>query len=454
MKEAQEKKLTIKQYLIVASMIFALFFGAGNLIFPLHLGQLAGKNWGPAAIGFSITGVVLPLLSLLAVAITRSNGVYQIGLPVGKVFALLFMTLIQLTMGPLFAAPRNATVAYTVGVAPLLPKQLQGGGLIVFTAIFFAIVFVIAYNESDILSSLGKILNPIFLVLLFLVFVIAFARPLGNLGTVPVSKAYAQETIVKGFLEGYNTMDALAGLAFGVTVVTAIKELIGNNESETAKITAKSGLIAVIAIGVIYTLLIMVGAMSLGHFGITSDGGVLLSHIVRYYAGIFGQALLAVLVFLACLTTAVGVLAAFALDFSAHYTKFSYKGWLTIACIGSFATANLGLDKIIHWSLPVLMFLYPLAIVLIILSLFSPFFKKDKVIYQITMALTLIPATFDLITNLPAPIAGTPFYNAVSRIRLQYLPFANVGLAWVVPTILGLVIGVLVHIWRRKSNRI
>ena len=211
-------------------------------------------------------------------------------------------------------------------------------------------------------------------------------------------------------------MDALAGLAFGVTVVTAIKELIGNNESETAKITAKSGLIAVIAIGVIYTLLIMVGAMSLGHFGITSDGGVLLSHIVRYYAGIFGQALLAVLVFLACLTTAVGVLAAFALDFSAHYTKFSYKGWLTIACIGSFATANLGLDKIIHWSLPVLMFLYPLAIVLIILSLFSPFFKKDRVIYQITMALTLIPATFDLITNLPAPIAGTSFYNAASRI--------------------------------------
>ena len=100
------------------------------------------------------------------------------------------------------------------------------------------------------------------------------------------------------------------------------------------------------------------------------------------------------------------------------------------------------------------MFLYPLAIVLIILSLFSPFFKKDRVIYQITMALTLIPATFDLITNLPAPIAGTSFYNAVSRIRLQYLPFANVGLAWVVPTILGLVIGVLVHIWRRKSNRI
>lgn len=434
-------------------MIFALFFGAGNLIFPLHLGQLAGKNWGSAAIGFSITGVVLPLLSLLAVAITRSNGVYQIGLSIGKIFALSFMTLIQLTMGPLFAAPRNATVSYTVGIAPLLPKQLQSIGLQVFTTIFFIIVFMIAYNESDILSSLGKILNPIFLILLFLVFVIAFAHPLGDLNTVPVSKEYLHRAIVKGFLEGYNTMDALAGLAFGVTVVAAVKQLV-NNEKKVAKITAKAGLMAVIGIGIIYTLLIAVGAMSLGHFKIASDGGILLSKIVNYYAGVFGQALLAVLVFLACLTTAVGILSAFALDFSAHYSKFSYKGWLTIACIGSFATANLGLDKIINWSRPVLMFLYPLAIVLIILSIFSPLFKGDKVVYKVTMALTLVPATFDLITHLPAPIAGTQFYQAVSQFRLQYLPFANIGLSWIVPTILGLFISLLIHCWHRKTNKI
>ncbi|WP_347283824.1 branched-chain amino acid transport system II carrier protein [Lactobacillus taiwanensis] len=454
MKEAKGKTLSKKQYLIVASMIFALFFGAGNLIFPLHLGQLAGRNWGSAAIGFSITGVVLPLLSLLAVAITRSNGVYQIALPVGKIFALSFMTLIQLTMGPLFAAPRNATVSYTVGIAPLLPKQFKSIGLFVFTTIFFAIVFMIAYNESDILSSLGKILNPIFLILLFLVFVMAFAYPLGNLSTVAVSKEYLHGTVVKGFLEGYNTMDALAGLAFGVTVVTAIKELVNNNEKKVAKITAKAGLMAVIGIGIIYTLLIAVGAMSLGHFKITSDGGILLSKIVNYYAGIFGQALLAVLVFLACLTTAVGILSAFALDFSAHYPKFSYKGWLIISCVGSFATANLGLDKIISWSLPVLMFLYPLAIVLIILSLFSPLFKGDKVMYKVTMALTLVPAIFDLITHLPAPIAGTQFYKAVSQFRLQYLPLANIGLSWVVPTILGLVISIFIHVWHRKTNKI
>lgn len=147
-------------------------------------------------------------------------------------------------------------------------------------------------------------------------------------------------------------------------------------------------------------------------------------------------------------------MSAFALDFSAHYSKFSYKGWLTIACIGSFATVNLGLDKIINWSRPVLMFLYPLAIVLIILSIFSPLFKGDKVVYKVTMALTLVPATFDLITHLPAPIAGTQFYRAVSRFRLQYLPFANIGLSWIVPTILGLLISFLIHCWHRKTNKI
>ncbi|WP_301055313.1 branched-chain amino acid transport system II carrier protein [Lactobacillus hominis] len=454
MKSTKPKKISGKQYLVVASMIFALFFGAGNLIFPLHLGQLAGKNWLLASTGFLLTGVVLPLLSLLAIAITRSNGIYHLSLPVGSGFALIFMTLTQLTLGPLFAAPRNATVSYTVGIAPLLPKQFQDIGLIIFTIIFFVIVFAIAYNESDILSSLGKILNPIFLILLFLVFVVAFAKPLGNPSSAHVTGVYAHRALISGFLEGYNTMDALAGLAFGVTVVTSIKELVNNDELETAKVTAKSGFIAVLGIGLIYCLLIILGAMSLGHFKIAADGGVLLSEIVTYYAGIFGQALLAMLIFLACLTTAVGVVAAFALDFHSHYPKLSYHAWLAIACVGSLATANLGLVQIIKWSLPILMFLYPIAIVLIVLALLSPFFKNDHVVYKVAIFLTLIPAVFDLIVNLPAPLANTNFVKAVANWRMTCLPLANVGLSWLVPTLIGLVLGIVLHIWRRKKEKI
>lgn len=124
MQDLTTKKLTFKQYLVVASLLFGLFFGAGNLIFPLHLGQLAGANWGPAALGF--TGVLLPLLSVLAIAVTRAEGVYDVGRPLGAVFALVFMVLIHATIGPLFGTPRTATVSFTVGVAPFVPKAAQG----------------------------------------------------------------------------------------------------------------------------------------------------------------------------------------------------------------------------------------------------------------------------------------------------------------------------------------
>lgn len=187
MNNSKSNQLSWKQYLIVASLLFGLFFGAGNLIFPLHLGQLAGSNWGKAAIGFLITGVLLPLLSVLAVAITRSHGVYDIGKPLGAGFAIVFMILIHATIGPLFGTPRTATVSFTVGVAPFVPKHMQTLSLLIFSALFFAAAFAFSYHENNILSNVGKVLNPLFLALLFLVFVIAFLHPLGNPQTAPIT---------------------------------------------------------------------------------------------------------------------------------------------------------------------------------------------------------------------------------------------------------------------------
>lgn len=176
----EERKLTKKDYVVVSSMLFALFFGAGNLIFPLHLGQLAGANWLPAALGFLVTGVLLPLLSVLAISITHSEGVYDVGKPLGPVFALVFMVLIHGTIGPLFGTPRTATVSYTVGVAPLVPAHLQTLGLVVFSAVFFALAYFLSVEQSKIVSNVGKLLNPVFLVLLVFVFFLGFSRPLGS----------------------------------------------------------------------------------------------------------------------------------------------------------------------------------------------------------------------------------------------------------------------------------
>lgn len=449
MDKSQSQSMTFKKYLVVASLLFGLFFGAGNLIFPLHLGQLAGKNWLLAASGFLITGVLLPLLSVLAVSITKAEGVYDIGKPLGTLFALTFMVLIHATIGPLFGTPRTATVSFTIGVEPFLGKQYHQVALLIFSALFFLAAFFFSYKENDILTNVGKILNPTFLALLFLVFVIAFAKPLGNPQTAPVTAAYLHSALTNGFLEGYNTMDALAGLAFGVTVVTAVRQMV-KKQKQVSKVVAKSGVLAMSAVGIIYLLLIVMGAMSLGKLKVSPDGGVAFNQIVDAYAGVFGQIVLAFLLCLTCLTTAVGLVAAFAQDFHKHFPKVSYHTWLALSCLASFLTANFGLDTIISWSTPMLMFLYPLSMVLILLSVASPLFKRDSAVYFFVVLFTVIPALFDMVVAFPAVVSASKFGLAVANLR-NALPLSQMGLSWLVPALAGLTLGLAVHFFRRKK---
>lgn len=163
--DINKKPLSWKDYLVVASLLFGLFFGAGNLIFPIHLGQLSGANWGMATFGFLVTAVLLPLLAVLAISASHAKGVYDIGKPLGPKFALIFMVLIHLTLGPLFATPRTASISFSVGLAPVLPQKYAKISLLIFSAIFFILAFIIAYRQSTILSSIGKVLNPLFLIL-------------------------------------------------------------------------------------------------------------------------------------------------------------------------------------------------------------------------------------------------------------------------------------------------
>ena len=443
------KKMTFKDYAVVSSLLFGLFFGAGNLIFPLHLGQLAGHNWGPAALGFLVTGVLLPLLSVLAIAITRAKGVYDVGLPLGAGFALVFMVLIHATIGPLFGTPRTATVAYSVGLQPFLGAH-NSWGLFLFSALFFTAAFAFSYRENDILANVGKVLNPLFLALLTLVFLVAFANPLGSTVSAPVTTAYSDfsNALTNGFLEGYNTMDALAGLAFGVTVVTAIQQMGQKDPKHVSLVTAKSGFFSMGAVALIYLLLILLGAMSLGQFKLSPEGGTAFSQIVKAYAGSLGQAVLASLLTVTCLTTAVGLVAAFAQDFHNHFPKVSYHVWLFLSCFSSFLTANFGLETIIAWSTPMLMFLYPLSMVLILLSVFSPLFKRDGVVYLMVVVCTVVPAFFDMIVAFPKVVSQSSFGLSIAGLR-AYLPFANIGMSWVVPALVGLVVGLCLHFVRR-----
>ncbi|TMT01295.1 branched-chain amino acid transport system II carrier protein [Apilactobacillus kunkeei] len=451
MEDLNKKPLSFKQYLVVSSLLFALFFGAGNLIFPLHLGQLAGSHWFTAMLGFLCTGVALPLLSVLAISVTRSKGVYDIGTPLGSTFALVFMVLIHATIGPLFGTPRTATVPFAVGIQPLLPSNFVHYGLLVFSFLFFLAAFLLSYKESSIMASVGKLLNPVFLVLLFVVFFLAFLHPMSSAGSQPVTSAYQNGSFFNGFLEGYNTMDALAGLAFGVTVVTAVNQLGKTNPLSNAKVTAKAGFLAEALVGLIYVVLIWLGATTLGQFKASSDGGVAFNQLMTYYLGATGHALLATLLTLTCLTTAMGLVAAFAQDFHKHFPALSYVQWLGLMCVASFLTANLGLDTIIQWSTPMLMFLYPFAMVLILLSVFSPLFKRDSVVYFWVVLLTTVPALMDMLAFFPPVVSQSAFAKMVGNFQQSYLPLASIGMDWVPFAIVGLLFGLMCHWYKNKK---
>ncbi len=451
MNDLASRKLTTKEYLVVSSLLFGLFFGAGNLIFPLHLGQLAGGHWVLATVGFLLTGVLLPLLSVMAIAVTRAEGVFDVGRPLGVGFALVFMVLIHATIGPLFGTPRTASVSFTVGVAPFVPKADHQVALLIFSAVFFALAFAFSYRENDILSNVGKVLNPMFLALLFLMFLVAFLRPMGNPMSAPATSAYLHSSFVNGFLQGYNTMDAPAGLAFGVTVVHAVRQMGQKRESDVAKVVGKAGLVSMSMVAFIYVLLIVVGAMSLGHFKLSADGGVAFNQVVSYYGGAFGQAVLAVLITVTCLTTAVGLVAAFAQDFHKHFPKVSYHTWLALTTLASFLAANFGLDTIIAWSTPMLMFLYPLCLVLILLSVFSPMFNRDGVVYLFVVLFTVVPALGDMVVSFPKVVSASAFGTAVAAVR-SHLPLASLGLSWLVPALVGLVLGLVFHFFRVRGN--
>lgn len=440
-----KERLDFKRTIIIASLIFGMLFGAGNLIFPVHLGQIAGAHWLIASSGFLISGVLIPLMALLAISITRSSGIYDLAKPNGHRYALIFLILVHATLGPLFATPRTATVPYTIGIAPHLSQSNNTIGLLIYSASFFGLTYYFATRQGKITTLIGKMLNPLFLLLLFFIFLLAFLKPIGRANTAIISTAYQSSAFTNGLLQGYNTMDGLASLAFGITVIIAVRSFGLKKRSSIAFATAKSSFFGLTGIAIIYLGLAWLGASSLHNFKMAANGGTTLAQIAHYYMGITGDAILATLATITCMTSAMGLVIAFSQDFHKHFPQISYKTFLRFNCGLSFIIANLGLNQIIAWSTPVLMFLYPLSITLIILGITSPLFKQDPVVYRITTGLTLIPAFFDMLNAMPNPIHSLPFTQALLGFAQKYFPFFINGFGWLTFGICGMLLGVGYH---------
>lgn len=434
-------------------MLFGMFFGAGNLIFPVHMGQEAGADVWPATLGFLITAIGLPFLGVVAIGISRSSGLYDLATRIHPTYAKLFTVLLYLTIGPAFALPRTATVSYQIGLAPYISDEVQTVALAGFTLVFFVLALFFSMNPGKLMTYIGKILNPLFLIFLAILLVVALLSPMGAIHTAPISGDYATMPFFKGFTEGYNTMDALAALAFGIIVIRAMQEVGVKEPKDIAVGMVKAGIVTVVLMVIIYAFLAYVGASSLGVLPLSANGGIALAQIAQYYFGSIGAVLLAIIVTLACLKTAVGLICACSETFVELFpNSISYKKYAYTFAIVSFLIGNVGLTQIISLAIPILMLLYPLTITIILLTFLAPIFKGRQAVYLSTTVFALLAAIGDALNTLPPFLGQQNFVQSTLQLY-KMLPFFDLGMGWIVPSAIGFVLGLL-YIAVKKSETI
>lgn len=433
----KHQSLSWRQSTVIGSMLFGLFFGAGNLIFPVQMGQEAGANLWPAALGFVVTAVGLPLLSVVAIGVSGSKGLNDMSERVLPKYGHIFTALLYIVLGPLLSIPRTATVSYEIGFSQFNQHPAL---LFAYSVFFFLCVAYFSLKPSGIMTWVGKWMNPVFLI--FLATILAGVLLTGDtfsFADFPVAPKYQEAPFLQGFLNGYNTMDVIAGLIFGILVVRSIHQVGVTEDRDVAMGTIKSGALSMGLMAVIYFLLTMLGARSLEDIGLAQNGGETLIQIVATKFGIFAGILLFLVMFVACLKTAIGLIVSCAETFAEIYPHILNQEKWTYVFIGiSFIIANAGLDAILAWAVPFLAFMYPLSIVIALLHL-VPAWSKRPVIMRWTLAFTLVPACFDLQHALP-----TGSIPILDQIATAIFPFYSYGFAWVLPAILGLLIG-LVH---------
>lgn len=447
-----KRKLSFNQTLLVGSLLFGLYFGAGNLIFPIELGQNSGTNLYKVVLGFIISGVGLPILGVVASAISKNDSLFEMGKTVSDKFAYFFTTALYLTIGPFFAIPRTSTVAFEVGIAPNISEDKIKLFLFIFSLIFFLAVLAFALKPGKVMDNIGKILTPTFLILLSVLVIFAIIKPMGDLAKNQPTEIYQKNPLFTGILDGYNTMDALASLAFAIIIISSIRKLGVKDSNQIAKETLKSGVICLIAMSTVYISLSFMSSSSVNIMKLGNNGGRILSNISFYYLGNFGKILLAAIVIVACLKTAIGLIIACSEIFIQMYPNtLSYKAYAVVFTLISFLIANLGLQKIISLSIPVLMYLYPLAIVLIFLSLAYPIIGKNKRIFSLTILFTAIFSIFDLLKALPKNISSTDSISRIVDFAKNYIPAFKIGFGWFIPAIFGIILGLLISIIKKEK---
>ncbi|OLP65937.1 Branched-chain amino acid transport system 2 carrier protein [Bacillus pumilus] len=444
-----KNSLSIKETLAIGLMLFALFFGAGNMIFPPVLGQYAGENVWLAIGGFLLTGVGLPLLGVVAVALT-GTGAKGLADKAHPKFGTIFTVILYLSIGPLFAIPRTGTVSYEIGLAPFLTESQSSSWLplFLFTVAFFTVTYLFSLNPSKLVDRIGKVLTPILLAVIAIIVFKAIATPMGVIGKPDVT--YETNPLFTGFLEGYKTMDALASIVFGIVVVSAVKSRGVTERKSLAAACIKAGLVAAAGLALVYVSLAYVGASSPDTTGMVgaNEGGKLLSLSANFLFGSAGNIVLGAAILFACLTTSIGLVSSCGEYFSKLFPALSYRTVILIVSLFSTIVANLGLAQIISLSVPVLVTIYPLAIVIILLSFLDRWINGRRVVYITSLVFT---GFFAIIDGL---LAANIKLGALPEILESFIPFYSLGIGWVIPAIIGAGIGALISIFTSPPKQL
>ena len=414
-----------KDVLLTGFALFAMLFGAGNLIFPPMLGYETNSSWIPTMLAFTITGVGFPFLGILSVSIV-GNGIKDFANRVSPTFSKIFAIISILAIGPMLAIPRTGATAYEItflynGMESSIYKYI-------YLICYFGIVILFSLRANKVIERVGKILTPILLILLFLIIIkgIFFA----NLSVKPDIYPHAFK---RGFLEGYQTMDTIASIAYAGIILKAIKSGRNLTQKQEFSFLIKSGLVAILSLALIYGGFALVGA-KMHSVLVTKDKIELLVKTTSYLLGGYGNLILAICVAGACLTTAIGLVATVG-EFFSSITSFKYENIVIFTVIISFLLSILGVESIIRISVPILIFIYPVMISLIILNLFGKYIKNDYV-YK---GVVLFTGIIGLIESLESLGIKNYYTNSI----LEILPFSDYGLTWLFPGLIGYILCVL-----------
>ena len=416
-----------KDIIVVGFALFAMFFGAGNLLFPPFLGLITGESWLTGFTGFILADVGLSLLAILAIA--KCNGdVEKVFNRAGRKLSVVLSCAIMICIGPLLAIPRTGATTFEMGVQPIFNNFSP----IIFSVIFFGATLLLTIRPSKVVDIIGAYLTPALLIALIVLIVLGVLNPLGDIQPSTIDGVFSQ-----GIFQGYQTLDALGAVSLGAVVITSIANTGYTKPKEISNMTIKSGLVAALGLFIVYGGLTYLGATVSGLFDSNVSQAALIVSITEMILGFEGKVVLGVIVMLACLTTAIGLTSATAQYFSKlSNNKVKYETIVTIVCLFSMVVSNFGVGTIIKFSAPILSLVYPPTIVLIVYSLCSEFIKNDNV-FKFGAYAALFMSILNIISDTGVKI---PLINS--------LPLHSLGFNWVLPVIIASVIGLFV-----KSNK-